>query len=541
MSFSYLERKKFIEASEVTDYDLVIIGGGITGAGVARDAAQRGLKVFLLDSADYASGTSSRSSKLVHGGIRYLENLEFHLVFEALSERANLLKMAPHLVHPLRFMIPLYKAGRVGFFKMGLGMMLYDALALFRSPKLHERLSAKKTLNRQPVIQEQDLLGSYVYSDAYMDDDRLVFETLRSAVDAGAEAVNYVKAVGVVWDHSNKVKSIKVQDYLTGKSWNISCRHVVSAVGPWTDQLGEAVFKDWKKCLRPTKGVHLTFEKSRLPLGSAVVMAAEERIVFAIPRHEMVIIGTTDTDFSGDPAQVSTTNEDVDYLLGVAAKYFPKAQLKRDDIVASYAGVRPLVKDDSDSVTKTSREHVIFSDPRGVTFVAGGKYTTYRLMAEQIVDESLKFLNPKIDKSLNDCMTNSALNPKVTAESKKDWDSLKAFIRRQTKFTDIEVQWLVERHGHEALDLLSYGAQYSYIQLEAIHAIRNTMCLGLVDFYCRRVPLFLANKNHGLEYADQILQIFQAELGWNQQMLEQQRKELQDFVDHELRWKTKTN
>lgn len=542
MSFSFQDRYQYIQDSQREEYDIVIIGGGITGAGVARDAALRGLKVFLLDAQDYASGTSSRSSKLVHGGIRYLENLEFHLVFEALSERANLLKMAPHLVHPLRFMIPLYRGGRVGYFKMGLGMWLYDALALFRSPKLHESLSSKNTLKRQPVIQSEGLLGSYVYSDAYMDDDRLVYETLRSAVVAGAKAVNYVKAVGVDWDQQGqKISAVKVQDKVTGKSWSVSCKHVVSAVGPWTDQLGESIFKDWQKCLRPTKGVHLTFEKSRLPLNSAIVMAAEERIVFAIPRHEMVIIGTTDTDFSGDPGQVSTTPDDVNYLLGVAAKYFPEANLQKEDIVASYAGVRPLVKDNSATVTKTSREHTIFSDQRGITYVAGGKYTTYRLMAEQIVDESLNYLESKTNRVIQDCSTNTALNPKVTLESKQQWDALKIFLKHHTRLSEQECQWLVERHGHEAVDIVEYGAQYSYLQLEAIHAIRHTMCLGLVDFYCRRVPLFLANRDHGWQAVDQIIEVFKQELGWNATIANDQKIQLERFIHDELRWKSKTN
>ena len=295
-SFSFEDRKRNLQSLAKTKYDIFIIGGGITGAGVARDAALRGMKVGLIEASDFASGTSSRSSKLIHGGIRYLENMEFKLVFEALSERQKLFQIAPHLVHPLRFMIPLYEQGRVGMFKMGLGMWAYDALSLFQAPEMHERLNPAQTVARMPSLQGQKLLGSYVYSDAYMDDDRLVFETLRSANEAGAECVNYVKAVGAEMSADGKLKKVICEDQLTKTKFTVEARHFVSTVGPWTDELGTSLFKTWKSILRPTKGIHLTFEKKRFPLSSALVMGAEKRIVFGIPRHEMVIVGTTDTD-----------------------------------------------------------------------------------------------------------------------------------------------------------------------------------------------------------------------------------------------------
>ena len=209
-------------------FDLLIIGGGINGAGVARDAALRGLSVALVEASDFASGTSSRSSKLIHGGIRYLENFEFKLVFEALSERKRLFAIAPHLVHPLRFMIPLYRGGRVGMFKMGLGMWLYDALSLFRAPQMHERLSAKESLQRMPSLQSKDLLGAYVYSDAYMDDDRLVYETLRSAADSGAIAANYVKALGTQLGSDQKISGVLCRDEKTQRDFVIKAQQTQS-------------------------------------------------------------------------------------------------------------------------------------------------------------------------------------------------------------------------------------------------------------------------------------------------------------------------
>lgn len=531
-NFSFETRTQNIQQLKKEKYDLLIIGGGITGAGVARDAALRGLKVALVEGSDFAFGTSSRSSKLIHGGIRYLENKEFHLVFEALNERTRLFEMAPHLVHPLRFMIPLYKTSRVGMFLMGLGMMLYDALALFQAPQLHERLNADESLDRMPILNSTDLLGSYVYSDAYMDDDRLVHETLRSANEAGATCVNYVKALKSHIDsEQNRVKSISVTDLKTNETFNIQATHVISTVGPWTDLVGETFVSDWKKILRPTKGIHLTFSKDRIPLTSAVVMAAEKssRIVFAIPRHEMVIVGTTDTDFKGDPKDATVTPEDVRYLLQISNQYFPGANLQPQDIISSYVGVRPLVKDDSDNEGKTSREHTILHDERGFTFVAGGKYTTYRLMSEQIVDQCMKFFPFEKKAQLKKCETEKPLNKYTSVDE----------FQNAVMFANSELEKkLAERYGSEAQEILmKYGFSEDLWRIEAYQAIHTTMCMNLTDFYTRRVPLVLSEKNHGLEFLDAIAEVFKSELDLSESEIEKQKLDFIHYLDVELSWR----
>lgn len=536
--FSNKTRLTHIKKLKSEHFDLLIIGGGITGAGVARDAAGRGLKVALVEAADFAMGTSSRSSKLVHGGIRYLENLEFHLVFEALSERTKLFEMAPHLVHPLRFMIPLYTTSRVGMFKMGLGMILYDALALFRSPELHEKLSAKETIDRMPIVQNKDLVGSFIYSDAYMDDARLVFETLRSAHEENAVSVNYVKVNKSVFqkmDGIDQVQGLEVHDQISNETFVIKADHVVSTVGPWTDLVGEKLVSDWKNILRPTKGIHLTLNKNRLPLTSAVVMAAEKssRIVFAIPRHEMIIIGTTDTDFDGDPDLAVVTPADVKYLLEITNEYFPGAKITESDIISTYVGVRPLVKDDSSTEGKTSREHTIISDVRGFTFVAGGKYTTYRLMSEQIVDQIIKAWPIEKKLGLRRCKTTKALNHFVTTD---------AYDRalQVPESDNVVLKWLVERYGEEAFEIInSYGNKASVWQLEAYQAIKKTMCLNLVDFFNLRVPLILAYEDHGLSVLDEVGYVFKSLLDWTNEEMQMQKEAVKKYIDHELEWKTK--
>lgn len=536
-SFSPADRTANRQRLQNQHFDLVIIGGGINGAGVARDACLRGMKVALIEAQDFAAGTSSRSSKLIHGGIRYLENFEFHLVFEALSERKKLLEMAPHLVHPLRFYIPLYEGGRVGMNKMGLGMWAYDALALFDAPESHDRWNVRESLELIPSLQEKGLLGGYTYSDAYMDDDRLVFETLRSANEFDLTAVNYVKAIGCRLDEHGKLIAVKAKDQRSGDEFWIEGRHFLSTVGPWTDELGSSFFEDWKKKLRPTKGVHLTFSRQRFPLPSAVVMAAEKRIVFAIPRHEMVIVGTTDTDFKGDLNNVRAEVEDVRYLLGVVEKYFPGLGITDADILASYAGVRPLVADGAESEGKTSREHTIMTDEHDLTYVMGGKYTTYRRIAEDTMKEILRSFPIEDRVRWGVCRTESVLNPRVTTDILARTSVLSEELARQTGLPPHEARSLVERHGLEAFDMYkAFGKMKSAIEYEAAHAIFSTMCLNLTDFYFRRVPLFLSEKDHGAAVLTKVSGVFKSFLNWSETERDAQVRALWDLVEKELAW-----
>jgi glycerol-3-phosphate dehydrogenase len=547
--FSHLTRASSFDELGHEQFDLLIIGGGITGAGAARDAASRGMKVALVEAQDFAQGTSSRSSKLIHGGIRYLENLEFGLVFEALSERRLLFEIAPHLVHPLRFVLPLYQNARVGMFKMGLGMWLYDALSMFEAPEMHERLDSTETMARIPLLQSQKLKGSYVYSDAYMDDDRLVIETLRSAHRLGAKSLSYVKALGSKFENA-KVVAVEVEDQITHKKVLVRAKHFISTTGPWTDIVAPQIVKGWKKILRPSKGVHLTFRRDRIPISQAVVMVDGKRIVFAIPRHEMVIIGTTDTDFDKDPSEVTTTAEDVAYLLKIAAEYFPGAKLKESDIVASYAGVRPLVDDGSETESKTSREHLIVEDPQNVTFVAGGKYTTYRLMAEQTVEAALKTFSLEDQVRFRNSQTKVALNPKATPEKLDEIECRISEIAKANRLSQNIAEILFFRHGEEAFDILkkfkaagpsiSGEAEKNFLwSLEARHAIHETMCMHLTDFYTRRSPLFLSVADHGLSLLPTISKIFAEELGWSDEKTLEECRGLQQFIERELAWRAR--
>ncbi len=510
-------------------FDLLVIGGGITGAGVARDASSRNMKVALVEASDFASGTSSRSSKLIHGGIRYLENMEFKLVFEALSERKTLFEIAPHLVHPMRFMIPMFKDSRVSFFKMGLGMWLYDVLSLFQAPEIHKKLEANETISTQSELKASNLVGSYIYYDAYMDDDRLTIETIRSASSFGAVIGNYLKVQSI--SKSKDVYVVDLVDTLDQTQIQIKTKQIASCTGPWTDIFGSQIEKGWKKRLRPTKGIHLIFPRMKLPLHQAVVMGAEKssRIIFGIPRGDYVIVGTTDTDFATDPSGVHSEKADVDYLLQVLKSYFPNSNVTVNDILSSYSGVRPLVKDDSDNPNTTSREHLIFKDPMGITHVTGGKYTTYRKMAEDAVHTLLKDLPYEKRVEFKTSRTLDPINDLVTEAGYRE------FISQDRTG---EEKKLAERYGPEALTILRTQGSYTLLQREVAFHIDNTLCLSIPDFYIRRSNLFLYHRDHGLSKFDEISKVFRDKLAYTDKEIGADLESLHAKIKKEMGWKT---
>lgn len=540
-TFSYITRKENIAKLKKQKFDLVVIGGGINGAGIARDAASRGMKVAVIEANDFASGTSSRSSKMIHGGIRYLENMEFSLVYEALSERAFLFEMAPHLVHPLRFVLPVYKEAKYGMFTMGVGMFMYDLLSLFESPYLHERLSPEATLESLPSLKKEGLCGSYMYSDAYTDDDRLVIESFRSANDMGACAVNFVEAVKANY-HADKINSISCRDIVSNENFEVSGKYFVSATGPWTDIFANTVLDKRQDMLRPTKGIHLTVPKNRVKLNDAVVMtsADQKRIVFGIPRKEMLVFGTTDTDYEGEPSAVSSKAEDVTYLLKVIEEHFPGASLTAKDVIASYAGIRPLVDDGSTTAGKTSREHLIWKDGENISFICGGKYTTYRLIAEEVVDHCLAFFTQEDRMSFGPSKTKLAINYECDKDSYWKSQQLLDYWVKEQAFDEDSLRVLIYRHGLEAFHIVkkySVSRSTPLWALEAQHAIENTMCLNLDDFYIRRSPLMLGHWNHGLEHKEYIADIFAANYAWNEEERKVQLDRLDGHLNMEMSWK----
>jgi glycerol-3-phosphate dehydrogenase len=361
-------------ALESSVFDVLVIGGGITGAGIARDAAMRGMSVAIVEKSDWASGTSSRSSRLVHGGIRYLEHAQLGMVRESVREREILLRIAPHLVKPLEFTWPVYRGARLPKWKLSIGLMIYDVLAGKRRGRRHRRLDRDEVLELEPGLRRADLLGGASYFDAATDDAGLTRANVQSAINHGATAVDFAKMESITSSGGGADGAI-VHDVASGGSARVSARVIVSATGPWQ--------------AKGTKGSHIVVPRSRIGNRSAVTMISPDdgRVMFALPSGETTIVGTTDLRTNESPDDVKASDAEIAYILRAANAYFPDAALSRDDIVRTWAGIRPLVTAPAGtSPSSISREHRISHDSTGVIIVTGGKLTTYRSMAAEVTD-----------------------------------------------------------------------------------------------------------------------------------------------------------
>jgi glycerol-3-phosphate dehydrogenase len=386
--------------------DVLVVGGGIVGAGVARDAAMRGFATALVDQGDFASGTSSRSSRLLHGGLRYLAQGRVGLVREASREKRVIGHIAPHLAQPLAFIFPGRKGTSWSLWKLAIGAKLYDALCGMRNFGRSRVFGRKKATDVLRGISTQSLSGAVRYYDALTNDARLVIDTIRSAAAHGAAAFNYVQLVDATRD--GDVWRCTLKDIESGDTLQVSARTVVNATGPWSDKLPQS-----NTSLRLTKGVHLVIDRHRLPVPDAVVMAEGERILFAIPWGERVILGTTDTDYDGPIGEPTCDDDDIQYVLDVTNAAFPQAALTKDDIVSTWAGLRPLVADRNGNPSDISRRHEVKMHEPGWWDVTGGKLTTYRLMAEETVNALSKYLQVRNHK----CQTarKPLLDPSATS------------------------------------------------------------------------------------------------------------------------------
>jgi glycerol-3-phosphate dehydrogenase len=371
--------------------DLLIIGGGIVGSGIARDAAMRGLRVGLVEQHDFAFGTSSRSSRLLHGGMRYLAQGRLGLVREASVEKKIIHQIAPHLASPLPFIFPTYKGNRDWvLWQLKVGVKLYDLLCGGRNLGKSSWLGKQEALDMVPALAPENLKGAVRYFDGFTNDARLVMDTLRSAAKSGALLLNYCRFRNSV---RSDIWECEVEDLLAGPRFQIRARGVVNATGPWADGLPHSRVK-----LRLTKGVHLVVERARVPVPDTVVMTEGKRILFAIPWGERTILGTTDTDYDGSLDQVMANEQDIAYVLRIANQFFPSARLVASDVISTWAGLRPLLADPNGKPSDISRSHEISSPEPGWWDVAGGKLTTYRLMAEQTVDQVIRRLGLRTER-----------------------------------------------------------------------------------------------------------------------------------------------
>ncbi|MGH7899562.1 MAG: glycerol-3-phosphate dehydrogenase/oxidase [Candidatus Binatia bacterium] len=530
MNAPELRRQKLRRLGEER-FDLLVIGGGINGAGIAREAALRGLKTALVEKGDFACGTSSKSSKLIHGGFRYLETGDFRLVLEASRERDLLRRrLAPHLVRPLRFFFPVYAGGPVGLWKLRAGLIAYDVLSAFRNIERHRIVGRRAVGGIEPRLESEGLRGGALYFDCFTDDARLVLETILSAEDAGAVTVNYL-AVERLEKTAGRVSGAIVRDLDgEGGTIRISALAVVNATGPWLDCIRALDDPATPAVLRPTKGAHLVVPRDRVGNHNAVVLPAvrDRRVLFVIPWEEHTIVGTTDTDYRGTPDAVAAEEEDVAYLLETVNFYFPDAKLRASDVVSTFAGLRPLIAGtESETPSEVSREEEIFESDSGLLSLGGGKLTTYRRVAIKVVNRAVRDLEARHGLRVRqDSGSESRPLPGGDEVALKTApaafaDVFAALISRYGSRSTKVVE-LLESSPDLAARLLPERPE---VRAEVAFAADTEMALRVEDVLLRRTKVGLRTADEGASVADATARILGGRLGWDAETIERRAAE----------------
>ncbi|MCG2794873.1 MAG: glycerol-3-phosphate dehydrogenase/oxidase [Actinomycetia bacterium] len=521
-------RGQAISRLKKTGYDILVVGGGVTGACIARDAALRGFETACVDKNDWAFGTSSRSSKLIHGGLRYLEMYEFRLVFEACRERRQLLINAPHLVYAQPFTFQEYKDDANGLFLIGVGLWLYDFLALFRNVENHKMYLKERTLELEPELDPEGLKGADVFYDCSTDDARLTLAFALSAIDAGADLANYIEATGFL-RKGDRLCGARVRDALTGEEFDVEARVVVNATGAWDDEVCQIDEPGAPAKLQLTKGAHMVVPRGRAHTENAlpVISPTDRRLMFIIPRRHFTLIGTTDTYYHEDLDTPYATREDVEYMLEAANHTLPKAHLDRGDIISTYAGLRPLaMKEGGKDVAESqvSREHRIYQGHSGLLTIAGGKLTTARSMAEEMVDLAARVLHKDFSvKAKRPCQTKN--NP-VLGTPSKDTEARVRALASNLKFDDDVLVGLFKQ-GTDALKVLSLveedgslaellAPEIPHIKAQVRFAAKGEMARTVEDFLVRRTEIFYTAPDQGLGVAPMVADIMGDVLGWDE-------------------------
>ncbi len=516
------ERAAAIETLKTKELDILVIGGGIVGTGSALDAATRGLRVGIVEARDWASGTSSRSSKLVHGGIRYLEQLDFRLVREALIERGLLLqRIAPHLVKPVRFLYPLTKPVFERFY-IGAGMLLYDLFSYTggRPPGVphHRHLTRRQVLRAMPSLKANAFTGGLTYYDAQVDDARYVANLARTASFYGAHVASRVRVEGFI-KVGERVVGVQAHDLETGEKFEIRARQVVNATGVWTDDTQAMVGERGQFKVRASKGVHLVVPRDRFQSKLGLLLRTEKSVLFVIPWGRHWLIGTTDTDWDLDKAHPAATAADIDYLLEHVNKVLA-VPLTRDDVEGVYAGLRPLLAGESDQTSKLSREHIVAHSVPGLVVVAGGKWTTYRIMAKDAIDEAVAALDGRISESITEDIALLGAEGYHAAWNKR------GKLARAFGVHKVRIEHLLNRYGvltDELLDLIRERPELQeplpgaddYIAAEVVYAATHEGALHLEDVLARRTRISIEAWDRGVSAAPVVAELMAAELGWD--------------------------
>ncbi len=525
-------RNQALETAKKRQFDLVVIGGGIAGAGIAQNAASRGLSVCLLEKEDFASGTSSRTTKLIHGGLRYLEQLHIMLTKELCQERELLATLAPHLVRDLSMIMPIVKDNWFFGIKAELGLTLYDLVSWSHTHNRHERLSKQEVLAAAPALSSDIIAGGLRFHDCITDDARMVLEVIKSATKDGAIAINYMKVVGFAKD-GNQIVGVNCHDRIDGSELTIAASAFVNATGIWADEVFQMLEANWKPQVAPSKGIHIVVPGSALETNSALFLPTKDgRYCFVIPWQKALMIGTTDEAYSGNLDSPMPNSDEIDYLLQVTNGFLSGRKLNRSDIIGSFAGLRPLIKPKNGDMTNTSnmsREHLIFETDDGVVGLIGGKLTNYRLMANQVVDK----LIPKFPQ-LKDKPSRTQKIMLGGFVDKNDFLAQTASILAKGRKLEIDpatIDHLLASYGQEALIILDaveadgklnerICPDFPPIYAEVPFCVNNEMAVSLEDLLMRRLRLGILNQRQCLEAAPRVARMMQQVLGWDNKRLQ---------------------
>ncbi len=515
------ERGAAIAAMAGRELQVLVVGGGVVGAGVALDAATRGLSVGLVEARDFASGTSSRSSKLIHGGLRYLEQLNFGLVREALTERALLMqRIAPHLIRPVSFLFPLRHYGWERAY-VGTGVSVYDALGVARGQvrglPLHRQLTRRRALRLAPALRRSSLTGALLYWDAQVDDARYVVDLIRTAAGYGAHVASRTQVTGFLRE-GERVTGVRAVDLETGSELEIRAQQVVNATGVWSDEIQAMVGGRGSINVRASKGVHLVVPRDRIHSSTGIILRTPSSVLFVIPWGRHWIIGTTDTAWTLSKAHPAASRTDIDYVLDQVNRVL-EVPLSRDDVEGVYAGLRPLLAGESDTTSKLSREHTVAHPVPGLVMIAGGKYTTYRLMARDAVDAVAHGLDGKVAPSCTDQI------PLAGADGFQALWNSRHTIARSSGLHVARIEHLLGRYGGLARELLELiaadpglgrplaGAD-DYLRVEAVYAVTHEGARHLDDVLTRRTHISIETWDRGLSAAQEVAGLMAAPLKW---------------------------
>ncbi|EPA8842728.1 glycerol-3-phosphate dehydrogenase/oxidase [Listeria monocytogenes] len=527
--FSAFDRETIERNLQEGKFDLVIVGGGITGAGIALDATSRGMSVALVEMGDFASGTSSRSTKLVHGGLRYLQQFEIKEVADLGKERAIVYENGPHVTTPEWMMLPFHKGGNMGKTTASFGIRLYDYLAGVKKNERRKILSAKETLAKNPFVKKDGLKGSGYYVEYRTDDARLTIEVMKKAVELGANAINYTKAEHFLYDDNKQVVGVTVTDRLSGKAYDIKGHRVINAAGPWVDKVRKLDYATNNKHLRLTKGIHLVIDKQKFPMEQAVYFDTPDgRMVFAIPRDKKVYVGTTDTVYDEAVINPKALESDHNYVIKAINYMFPDVHITEKDIESSWAGVRPLIYEEGKDPSEISRKDEVWFSESGLITMAGGKLTGYRKMAEKLLDDVSKSLAKETGKKYKPVQTKHL---PISGGNIGGSEQLEAFLSKKAKEGNNRFGWTLEegremakRFGSNIDQLFTYAQEHkeqnettlpNSLYAELRYSIQHEAVTTPIDFLLRRTGYLLFDMPYLLEWKDAVVDEMAKQFHWS--------------------------